>query len=607
MSNSVGGCDHVEGGTSKKRRSEVWIYFDKTPDNKKAICKYCGRSMVAESKKGTSHLIRHIKVCKKRQQDVDQPVTMGIRDEVRKFGWTNKRYWEVQVMKAIIAEAPFLPSDCKEVQSRLMGPIDLDKEIGLYYEQEKEKLANEFKHLTSRVCFSYEIIEERVLNLNYISITAHFINEDFNLVNKLIGFKKLTNISESCVVPTIEKCISGWELGDKIFSFTGKDHPKYVRSLRKDFSPIMSLDGPYFHLPCYKIGLTSFYSGSLAPLCSKESANIWNLIESMKAVGCDMDTFNEIAKERGLPPINEDWLNQYAGSSCKGKGSDPGRREHAVKMLKEAILYKDVIGNCSKGHDIDWERVEVVVKLSDKVHEIIDTMASFNYPTFNLYFRNHAEIEDIWPKKEDFAITINYWLNDPFWNSTFYCKENKIIFVACALDPRYKLRFLNYYSEKIAKRNRPEFTKEYTNEICEFLENFFGEYKGKTTEFSNPQEGCTSNSAHLNPIIDGFSMYTKELKKTAPKSELEEYLNDVLVDLDDASFNLLGWWKHNRLRYPVLSKMARDVLAVPTCVYSIKGNMISGLRAFEGASPQLVEAVICSKDWIITTDKESNN
>ena len=55
MSNSVGGCDNVEGSTSKKRRSEVWIHFDKTPDNMNAICKYCGTSMVAESKKGTSH------------------------------------------------------------------------------------------------------------------------------------------------------------------------------------------------------------------------------------------------------------------------------------------------------------------------------------------------------------------------------------------------------------------------------------------------------------------------------------------------------------------------------------------------------------------------
>lgn len=74
-----------------------------------------------------------------------------------------------------------------------------------------------------------------------------------------------------------------------------------------------------------------------------------------------------------------------------------------------------------------------------------------------------------------------------------------------------------------------------------------------------------------------------------------------MVDRHDASFNLLGWWKQNRLQYPVLSRMARDVLAIPTCVYSMKGKISSDLRAApEGVSSQLVEAMICSKDWIIS-------
>lgn len=98
--------------------------------------------------------------------------------------------------------------------------------------------------------------------------------------------KLIFQISNSCVVHTIMKCISDCKLGHKIFFFTRKDHSEYVRSLKEYFSPIMSLDGPYFHLPCYKKGLTSFYSSSLCHLYCKERYNIRNLIESMKAVRC---------------------------------------------------------------------------------------------------------------------------------------------------------------------------------------------------------------------------------------------------------------------------------------------------------------------------------
>ena len=34
----------------------------------------------------------------------------------------------------------------------------------------------------------------------------------------------------------------------------------------------------------------------------------------------------------------------------------------------------------------------------------------------------------------------------------------------------------------------------------------------------------------------------------------------------DVKFKILGWWKANSNRYQVLSKMARDVLAVPVSI-----------------------------------------
>ncbi|XP_024980836.1 zinc finger BED domain-containing protein RICESLEEPER 2-like [Cynara cardunculus var. scolymus] len=46
------------------------------------------------------------------------------------------------------------------------------------------------------------------------------------------------------------------------------------------------------------------------------------------------------------------------------------------------------------------------------------------------------------------------------------------------------------------------------------------------------------------------------------KSELKVYLSDSTID-NTNDFNILRWWKVNSERFPILSKLARDVLVVP--------------------------------------------
>ncbi|KAJ3702281.1 hypothetical protein LUZ61_005986 [Rhynchospora tenuis] len=82
---------------------------------------------------------------------------------------------------------------------------------------------------------------------------------------------------------------------------------------------------------------------------------------------------------------------------------------------------------------------------------------------------------------------------------------------------------------------------------------------------------------------------------------MDVYLSEETVDLEDANFDLLCWWKQNRLRYPVVSRIARDVLAVPACVYSVKRSILSSdPSVLKVVRNELAEAVICSKDWILS-------
>jgi hypothetical protein len=84
-------------------------------------------------------------------------------------------------------------------------------------------------------------------------------------------------------------------------------------------------------------------------------------------------------------------------------------------------------------------------------------------------------------------------------------------------------------------------------------------------------------------------------------SELTSYLDcDTVSQLDD-DFNLLHWWHHHKLTYPVLSTLAKDVFSVPVSTISSEATFSTTGRIIEERrrrlKPETVEALACIKDW----------
>ena len=85
------------------------------------------------------------------------------------------------------------------------------------------------------------------------------------------------------------------------------------------------------------------------------------------------------------------------------------------------------------------------------------------------------------------------------------------------------------------------------------------------------------------------------------KTDLDIYLSETVIK-DDGPFDILRWWKMNADRFPILSILARDVLAVPISTvasestFSIGGRVLDCFRS--SLTPKLVEALICFQDWL---------
>ncbi|GAU51793.1 hypothetical protein TSUD_415770 [Trifolium subterraneum] len=101
---------------------------------------------------------------------------------------------------------------------------------------------------------------------------------------------------------------------------------------------------------------------------------------------------------------------------------------------------------------------------------------------------------------------------------------------------------------------------------------------------------------------DAFNLKMKQKQVDVKKSELERYLAADNEDCKDHSFDILGWWKEKSTRYHVLSRMARDILAIPVSTVSSESAFSTGGRVLDSFRSYLnsntVEALICIQNWI---------
>ena len=87
------------------------------------------------------------------------------------------------------------------------------------------------------------------------------------------------------------------------------------------------------------------------------------------------------------------------------------------------------------------------------------------------------------------------------------------------------------------------------------------------------------------------------------KSDLDSYLSESCVEMiEEGKFDILKWWRLNAERFPILSKMARDLLAISISIvaseyaFSTSGRVLDAFRS--SLTPKLVEALICVQAWI---------
>jgi hypothetical protein len=178
---------------------------------------------------------------------------------------------------------------------------------------------------------------------------------------------------------------------------------------------------------------------------------------------------------------------------------------------------------------------------------------------------------------------------------------NLLIFVASALDPRFKLS--NYtklvIGEMFGKVNGPKVWEA----VNACLKALFEEYKAIYAPTNVGDSQFQENQKR-----EGRRMQSRIAKKlrvgaevTTSKSELEKYLMEENEE-DNIKFDILACWKLNASRFPVLARLARDVLAIPVSTVASESAFSTGGRVLDdfrtSLTPFMVQVLVCSQDWL---------
>ncbi|KAG8485673.1 hypothetical protein CXB51_018960 [Gossypium anomalum] len=210
----------------------------------------------------------------------------------------------------------------------------------------------------------------------------------------------------------------------------------------------------------------------------------------------------------------------------------------------------------------DWANVRNLRDFLEHFYEVTLRISGTSYATSHNFLDELSEIDIL---LRDVKLNSNFDFNvmaikmkekyDKYWGDID--KMNLLMFIACVLYPRQKLKYLEFAFSEMSSSEK---ACEMMQKLKESLHELFDEYKP-------PLHSTCSQSS----VPTHVSLGEPQQKMKSP-------------------------------RFPTLSKMARDVLAIPVftvaseSTFSTEGRVLDQYRSF--LTPKIVQALVCTQDWI---------
>ncbi|OAY31480.1 zinc finger BED domain-containing protein DAYSLEEPER [Manihot esculenta] len=636
----------------RKKKSIVWEHFTietVSAGCRRAYCKQCKQSFAYSTGSkvaGTSHLKRHIAkgTCPallRNQGNQLMPYTPGSGNGTasdapkRRYRSPSSPYISFdadrcrhEIAKMIImhdyplhmVEHSGFVTFVQNLQPRF-GMVSFNTVQGdcvATYLREKQNLMKFIEGMPGRVCLTLDMWTSSQ-SLGYVFVTGHFIDSDWKPHRRILNVVMEPNPdSDTALSHAVACCLSDWSLEGKLFSVT-YNHPvgepglENLRSLLCIKNPLI-LNGQLLIGNCIAHTISSIakdvlWAGRDIVKKIRDSVKYVKTSESHEEKFVELKEQLQVPSERSLSLDDQSqWNTTYL-------------------MLVAASELKEVF-SCLDTSDPDykeapsmehWRQVETMCALLRPLHDAANILTSTNSPTAITFF------QEVWKIQSDLARAVAS--EDPFVSSITKAMQEKIskywkdcslvLAIAVVMDPRFKMKLVEFSFSKLYGEDAPAFIKIVDDGIHELFLEYVALPLPLTPTYA--EEGNTENNMrsddHQGTLLSDngltdFDVYIMETTSQQMKSELDQYLEESLLPrMHD--FDVLSWWKLNKLKFPTLSKMARDILTIPVSaaapdsVFDTVNKELDQYRT--SLRPETVEALVCAKDWLQYVSAEASN
>jgi len=523
------------------------------------------------------------------------------------------------------------------------------RDIVRHYFEEKAKLKKFFKDSYQRVCLTTDCWTSQVQD-GYMTVTATFIDENWNLHKKVISFFMVKGHKGEDIGKNLTRCLADWGL-DRVMTVTvdnASANDSGVDYLRRQLQKTNIAKGKFLHMRCAAHIVNLIVRDGLQEV-DLSIKRVRAAVRYIKNGTSRLVKFKEIAKEEKVD--NKAFL----------KLDVPTRWNYTYLMLKAIIVYEKVflklveddtnyVIDLSEARDgfghpdeDDWDNAKKMAQFLQHFHDLTVRISSSLQVTRNTFFHEIGEVYLLiqeWLNSEDnLQVSMGMRMKEKFdkywglWHTNSKDNDrqqqeqdrdkgrskgrgkekekdkdkeniNLFIFVAAFLDPRYKLSLYTKISvEEIFGEERCQLVWAAINTCVREL---FEEYRNmyatseETTQVIDANQSKGGAGGMLKEKI-AKRMKLSNCSTSTNKSELEKYLAEETEDTEK-KMDILGWWKVNSNRFPVLSHMARDVLAIPITTVASESAFSTGGRILDdfrtSLTPFMLEALVCTQDWL---------
>ncbi|XP_042374966.1 zinc finger BED domain-containing protein RICESLEEPER 2-like [Zingiber officinale] len=594
-----------EGFQTKKRKkiSEVWNDFDTVDGSKKAKCKHC-QSLFTLGKSGaTSSLLRHRLNCVKRK------INLRAAEQQSKLSFlpTNSASpsiltvhsgkFDMEQMREVAAhwimmhEHPFTILDEEGFNlmmrrgmpewhkiSRTTCRTDCMK----IYEIEKKKLKKSLE-CVDKISLTTDCWKSKTQKIEYMVVTGHWIDSCWNLQKRVLSFINIPPPRGGLQISdAIFKCMKEWGIENKVFTITvdnASSNDLAIRYMKDTIqrSRTLACEGNLFHVRC--------------------CAHILNL--------CVQDGLREIEDIIGNIRESVEYVNR----------SEARCVQFAECVQQLQLKDKKLIRDYKTRWNSTFEMLSCALKFKEafKMFKERDPFYGSEYPTSNLFLQEVQKIKsalDIYAQHEDlFLKQLASKMKEKF--DKYWGDCNLLMAIAAVLDPTKKMLAVEFcfpklYSELDASKH--------ISKVKEIINSLYEEYVVEETNKGTPHlcesESFGSSSARRslqNSVYnwDDFDDYCAKVEISETKrSELVDYLEKGRLKKNEIpkNFSCLEWWRMNRMQYPILSKIAADILAIPVSSVASEATFSAGTRVIDSyrssLSPDTVQTLLCGGDWL---------